>query len=145
MEGEANSGCGEVGLWWTVGGWWGKGRKNSTERDERGSKSHVTFRPARTIGEMRRTCATRPHTGCTGHPAALYIPGGRGNVVPIIPRLIYCGMTYYIHLNSYKIRFFCLLILLNSLMYELNTNRVFKKSMDCPWTVDSLFTYLFMY
>ncbi len=63
-----------------AGRWWGKGRKKSTERDERGSKSHVTFRTARTIGEKRRTCA---NAGCTGHPAALYIPGGRGNVVPI--------------------------------------------------------------
>ncbi len=40
-------------------GWGERKKEESTERDERGSKSHVTFRTARTIGEKRRTCATR--------------------------------------------------------------------------------------
>ncbi len=45
------------------------------------------------ITDHRRKTPHMRHAGCTGHPAALYIPGGHGNVVPIIPRLIYWGLT----------------------------------------------------
>ena len=34
------------------------------------------------ITDNRRKMPHMRHAGCTGHPAALYIPGGHGNVVP---------------------------------------------------------------